>query len=322
MGWSTQSASAWLVGLALVSSCASESNDVVKTPKVVLESSQIEAWEATTVAFFDRFYETWPDLEARFSEFADDAVFFDPTFGDYWVGDGAIEAGWARMPSFFPELEGQTKAVFVSVEGAVFSVDWVGFWPGIKPEEVPWPAGLEVFRFDGDLVAGQDLWYTADTLEGGMSECGGCSTELTTMADRYVAAWSSGNAEQISSLYSEEASLSDSMFGIAAVGADEVSSSFAERFGSGAATMSIDEVFGITLGSSLTPLGSQSGAIVGVGIRYQWAVDTTTGTATVDSLTLAYFGGIVDYKFATDPQNLIVREEVFHNPDTLATLTP
>jgi len=227
------------------------------------------------------------------------------------------------MPSFFPDFEGQAKSVFLSVESAVFSVDWVGLWIGRKPEEVPWPAGLEVFRFDEGTVGSQDLWYTGETLEGEMIECDGCSTELTATAARYAAAWSSGNTEQIAALYADDATFTDSMFGIEATGA-EISQSIAERFGSAGATMSIQEVYGVTLASSLTPLGSRSleGDIVGVGIRYQWTVDAGGTATTVDSLALSYFGRVVDGKFETDMQHLIVREEVFHNPQNLSELTP
>jgi ketosteroid isomerase-like protein len=313
-----------VVGLAMTACSDSGANDGSRALTVAMESSELESWEATAVAFFDRTYEDWPDLEAKFSEYGDDAVFYDPTFGDYWVGPEAIIAGWRMMPSFFPELEGQAKSVFLSADGAVFSVDWVGFWIGKKPSDVPWPAGLEVFRFDGDAVASQDLWYTGGTLEGEVNSCGGCSAELDAMADRYAAAWSSGNTDQIAALYSDGAALSDSMFGIAVVGADEIGMSITERFGSAQATMRIQEVFGVTLDSLLIPLGSPSkrGDIAGVGIRYQWTIDGGGNPTTVDSLALVYLGSVLGGFFESDPQNLIVREEIFHNPDTLASLTP
>ena len=288
----------------------------------VMAASELEEWESEAVTFFDRFYEGWPDLEARFSEFADDAVFYDPTFGDYFVGPAAMRAGWAMMPGTFPELDASVKSVFLSADGAVFSADWVGFWLGEKPDDVPWPAGLEVFGFDGNLVASQDLWYAEETLEGVPVSCGGCSADVRAAADRYVMAWSSGDPGQIAALYSDDAALRDTMFGIEASGADEIGQSVTERFGSGEGTMTIEEIYGVTVHGSLIPSGSPSnhGDVAGVGIRYQWTPDVGGTSTTMDSLVLFHFGRIEAGKFVSDHTNLIVREEVFHNPDSLMEL--
>jgi ketosteroid isomerase-like protein len=330
MGYSKLTLTVALAATVLLVSGCSDSgvSDVSESPTVVLGLSELEAWETTATAFFERIHQAWPDLDARFSEHADDAVFYDVTFGDYWVGPDAIIRGHEMMPVFFPDLEAPIKSVFLAANGAVFSVDWVGLWIGTKPADVPWHAGLEVFRFDGDIVTGEENWYTGETLEagleGGLSPCGGCSVEFSAMADRYAAAWSSGNPDQVAALYSDDAAFSDSMFGIAVTGADEISQSVADRFGRGGTTMSIQEAYGVTLARSLIARGSPSeaGEVAGVGVRYQWTVDTEDGSTTVESLSLLYFGSVVDGFFEPDPDGLIVTEEVFHNPGTLSNLTP
>jgi len=88
--------------------------------------------------------------------------------------------------------------------------------------------------------------------------------------------------------------------------------------------MSIQEVYGVTLARNLIARGSPSeaGDVAGVGVRYKWTVDTEDVSTTVESLTLFYFGSVVDGHFELTPDGLIVAEEVFHNPDTLSKLTP
>lgn len=310
-----------LVVVVLLGACSDSAG--FDAPTVMLEASELEDLEATVQAFFDRFYEGWPDLEDRYSEFADDAVFYDPSFGDYFVGPEEIIAGWRMMPGAFPDLEAATNRLFLSAENAVFDVDWIGLFLGTKPSDVPWPAGLELFRFAGGQVASQDLWYTAETLEGPMLRCGGCTAEIQSMANRYVTAWSSGEADQIASLYSAQATLADSMFGISATGPDRIAASHRERFGSGEITMNVEGVYGVSLARPLIghETNSNRGDITGVGVHFKWTADEGT-TGTVESLALLYFGSVENGSYEADPQNLIVREEVFHIPDTLTDLTP
>lgn len=309
------------IAALLVGACSDRAG--ADTPTVALDASELDDWERTASEFFDQFYEGWPDLEARFSAFADDAVFYDPTFGDYWIGPQEIIAGWGMMPSVFPDLEAGVKSLFLSAEGAAFDVDWIDFWPGEKPSDVPWPAGLEVFSFDDTLVASEDLWYTAETLEGPMNSCGGCTNEIQATADSYVTAWSSGDTDQIAALYSADATLSDSLFGVNATGPEGIAQSRGKRFGSGEIAMTVEGVYGVALNHPLIGPGSSSspGDITGVGVRFMW--NGAGEATTVESLALVYFGSVEDgYYQADNPGNLILREEVFHNPDTLTDLIP
>ena len=93
------------------------------------------------------------------------------------------------------------------------------------------------------------------------------------------------------------------------------------RFGSGEVIRETDKLHGTLLANNLISPGfeAERGDITGVGIQFGWSAggkDTE-----VETLVLLYFGVSEDGSYKAHPGNLIVREEVFHNPDTLTDLT-
>jgi hypothetical protein len=224
------------------------------------------------------------------------------------------------MAAFMPELEADVESLFLATERAAFGSVWVNFWLGVKPSEAAWPAGLEVFGFDGDQVSESEVWYTTDTLEGPIHSCGGCAVDLESLADAYVTRWSSRNRDEIAALYSEDAIVLDSMFGIKANGIDEIERLIPVRFGSGE-VVKADELYGTLLNDPLIrpDSGAKAGDITGVAVQFTWpAGDETTD---VETLVHLYLGAIEDGTYVPHPEGLIVREEVFHNPNTLVALT-
>jgi hypothetical protein len=243
------------------------------------------------------------------------------SFGDYWIGPTQIAAGHRQMAAFMPDLEADLDSVFLATERAAFGSVWVDLWLGVKPSEAAWPAGLEVFGFDGDQVSDSEVWYTTDTLEGPMHTCGGCTVDLESLADAYITRWSSRDSDEILALYSEDAVILDSMFGVKANGTDEIERLTPVRFGSGEPVRNADKLYGTLLANRLIPPGSgaAAGDITGVGVQFTWSAgDEATE---VETLVLLYFGAIEDGSYKPHPENLIVREEVFHNPNTLTGLT-
>jgi len=308
-----------LVVILIAAACAGDVEDD-SAPTIAMASSELQAWETASVAFFDRSHEAYPDLDRVFAEYAADAVFYDPTFGDYFIGPEQIVRGWAQMPGAFPDLDTDIQSAFLATDGAAIVAEWVNLWLGEKPPELPWPAGLEVFRFRGDEIAESEIWYTIETLEGPMHSCAGCAVDLRSLADSYVARWSSRDAGEIAALYSEDAIVLDSMFAIEADGAVEIGELAAVRYGSGDAIARAGEPFGMLLDARL--IGADSGAaagdIVGVGVQFSWSA--AKGAPTVDSLALLYFGRVNDGVYEAHPANLIVEESVFHDPTSLMAL--
>jgi hypothetical protein len=287
-----------------------------------MDASELDDLETTAAEFIDRYHEAWPNLEAVFSEFAEDGVFYDITFGDYWIGPEQIVRGHGRHAAAFPDLEASVESVFLATDGTAFATEWVNLWIGEKPSETPWPAGLEVYRFAGGQVAASENWYTIDTLEGPMHNCGGCTFDLESLADAYIARWSSRNRDKIAALYSEDAVIVDSIFGIEANGIDEIERLVPVRFGAGEVTRETDKLYGTLLANNLIPPGSEAehGDITGVGVQFGWSAGGK-GTE-VETLVLLYFGVSEDGAYNAHSGKLIVREEVFHNPNTLTNLTP
>jgi hypothetical protein len=289
---------------------------------IVLGRSELDVREEESVEFIERFHGLWPDVEAAFSVYAEDGLFSDISFGDYWIGPSQIVAGHQVMAAFAPAMEADLESVFLTTERAAFGSVFVNLWLGEKPAEADWPAALEVFGFDGGQVSESEIWYTTDTLEGPMHSCGGCAVDLETLADAYITRWSSRNTDEIAALYSEDALILDSMFGIKANGIDEIERLIPMRFGSGEPVREADKLYGTLLANSLIRPGSgaESGDITGVGVQFSWSAGDEAGE--VETLVLLYFGEIEDGSYEAHSGNLIVREEVFHNPKTLTGLAP
>jgi ketosteroid isomerase-like protein len=303
--------------VALVLGC---SGSAYEPPVPTISAAEINELAATATTFNDRQREAWPDVEAVFSVYAEDGVFYDMSFGDYWIGPEQIAAGHSQMASFFPDLEANVESLFLATERAAYDSFWVNLWMGEKPPEAAWPAGLEVFGFDGDQVAVSELWYAADTLEGPLHTCGGCTVDLESLANRYIGLWSSQNKEEIAALYAEDAVIVDSLFGIKANGIDDIEQLIPVRFGPGEPVRSQDKLYGTLLSWGFMPPDSAAAAgdVTGVAFPFTWSAGEEA--TEVETLVLLYLGSIEAGTFEPHSENLIVKEEIFHNPDTLSGL--
>jgi ketosteroid isomerase-like protein len=315
---------ALLVVTVAVFVCGCGSDDTLEAS---LDSEALADLEAKARTHFDYIYDVYPDMDARYADFADDAVAYDPTFGDYWVSRDQIISGWdAAMPTFFPDLDAEVTTLFLSETDASYAVDWINFWLGAKPEGQPWPQGIETYRFDGDTVTGYDFLYTGDSLYAmhvGACEETDCAVKAEGIANQYVDAWNSLNTDSIAALYATDATFSDTMFGLSASGATEIGNLLSSRFGSGEASMTVDTAYIMTVDGSLVTGDSPAAAgdIAGVGIHHTWNAESADGPAQVESLTLLRFGEVIDGKYQPHPEALVVSEELFHTPSTVSTFT-
>jgi hypothetical protein len=178
---------ALLLVTAAVFVCGRSSNDTLEAS---LDSAELADLESKATTYFDYIYDVYPDMDARYADFADDAVFYELTFGEYWVGRERIASDWdAAMPTFFPDMDAEVTTLFLSETDAAYAVDWINFWLGVKPEGQPWPHGIETHRFDGDTVTGYDILYTADTLHAmqvGACKETDCGPKAEAIANQYI----------------------------------------------------------------------------------------------------------------------------------------
>lgn len=185
-------------------------------PTAVMSEAEIRQRQTNLTAFANRYHEAWPDVDQTFADFAEDATFSDPSSGDFLVeGKDRILSLNRTFARYASDMETETTGVYLSTDGAAFSVFWVNLWPPwvAEPSDHPPLSGLELFEFQDELVSRQSIMYLKET--GEMIELGcfaenGCD-ELGVYVDQYLAAWSSRDKRQVASLYATDAVFSDSL---------------------------------------------------------------------------------------------------------------
>jgi SnoaL-like domain len=153
-----------------------------------------------------------------------------------------------------------------------------------------------VFRFKDGQVTSWEVWFSAPTLEmisfGCFAPGKGGSEQLQTIADKYLAAWASGDKARIAALYHPDALFSDTALGLQAQGAAAISELGEERFGAGSpVTFKIIDLYAQTKGPDPpTEQQPEQGAIIGVGIHYRCSLVVNGKPASVEGLTTFELG--------------------------------
>ena len=195
-------------------------------------------------------------------------------------------------------------------------------WPpwSEEPAEHPRIIELDELHFAGDAVTGFDIWFEDDTLGTlgfGCFAANSCPN-LATIVDRYVTAWTSGDPDQIAALYDDNATFTDSLLRIDAVGPEEISGIAEARFSQGDVTLEVIEIYAQTNGPDVpTDPGGNVGEVIAVGLHYR-VPSASADFTSFESLATFEFGTRQANGFTPHPKGLITREEVFHDPDALA----
>jgi len=306
---------------------ASTTMATITTESAESAESDVASLEIRAVEFSKEYYDAWPAIDAALERFADDVVFYDPADGDFVIeGSSAIVPTIRTFAAYYSSINPVMEEVFLSRDAAAYRASYDhGYWPpwSVEPADHPRLVGLDVVHFEGDSVTGFDIWFEGDsleTLELGCFAVDGCP-EVGVIVERYVTAWASGDPDQIASLYDDDATFTDTLLGIEAVGPDEISGVAAIRFGPDD-VVEVIEVYAQTNGPDV-PVedGSEVGRVIAVGIHYRVS-SPGADAAGFESLTTFEIGARQDDGFAPHPEGLITREEVFHSPDSLATIMP
>ncbi|MFH1834177.1 MAG: nuclear transport factor 2 family protein, partial [bacterium] len=285
-------------------------------PSAAISGPEIGRWKADAAAFGDRYYGAWPDADAVSAvisaEFADDAVYYDPSNGEFGIeGKEAIISACRQFFAAYPDLRPQVTGMYLSADAAAYRLSEDG--------------ALELYPFKDGRVARADHWWSTTGLEAwgdGLFAPGlDGAPRLRKIAERYLAAWSSGDGARIAALYSRDATFSDSLLGIRAQGSDAIAELGPKRFGSGSTvTFEIIDLYAQTNGPDPpTEQLPEHGAIIGVGIHYRVTLVSGSRSATIEGLTTFELGTRIGQAFAVDPDGLITREEVFYDADSLVT---
>jgi hypothetical protein len=280
-----------------------------------MSAAQISQRAADAAAFGDGTYEPWPDADAvcatMDAQWADDAVYYDPSNDTFNLhGKESIMTAARGFRAANPDLSPSVTGMYVSADTAAYR---------ISGEE----HGLQLYRFKDGLVTNEDLWWPPATLETWECGCfapdGAGLEELQAIAERYLAAWSSGDPDQIAALYQEDATFSDTLLGLRAQGATVISELGEERFWSSSPVSF--EILGVDAQTNGPyPAYEQQpdwGTIIGVGIHYRCALGGAGEAKAFEGLTTLELGTRMGSTFTCDPTGLIVREEVLYDADTL-----
>jgi hypothetical protein len=291
-----------------------------------MSKAEVARRKTDAATFIDRYYAAYPNVDAVFADFADNAAFYDPSDGDFLIaGKEQILAINRDFFSSFPNIQSQAKATYVSGDGAIYRVSTDHLWPPWVPEPADHPpvGEYDLFRFDSGHVIAYDLWFTEATLKmvtfGWFAPGQGGPEQLHKIADAYVAAWSSGDKARIAALYRDGAVFSDTLLGLTARGPAAISELGDKRFGSAdKVSIEIVDLFAQTNGPTQpTDALPQNGAIIGVGIHYRATLAVGGKSTSLEGVTTFELGTRVGIAFNPDPNGLITREEVFYNADSV-----
>jgi len=286
----------------------------VAVPTAVMSAAELTRWEDTALGFANRFNANFADAEAVFSEFSDDMVIYDPGNGDTFEGRAAAVEAWSGFARGWPNVEAQTTGVYLSVDAAAALTDVFNL--------VDMPDGgplheIRLYRFEDDRATVFELWYR---VEGrGCPWVDVCRVEPADLAQRYLSAWSSGDVVRIGALYVEDAAFADSLLGIDAAGRAAIAGLGDERFGSnGDPACTLLDLYAQNYGGAdPTPADPDRGQVIAVAIQFRCSLAGDPGAAT-DHITVLRLGTRqADGRFVLDPSGRILREEVFHDTDSL-----
>ncbi len=318
-----------LVAVLLLSACGSSGGTGLPPP--VVSEDEIQRLSTEADAFAERYMAVWPDVDAYVAVYAEDIVGADPSGRD----SGGGKQSWLAMWETWEPLTDYTidvTGVFLSTDGAAYKQQYVGYWP----TDVGWPVeGLrdpdgasyfETFVFDNGEVVETDIWWYPEDNEQvgfGCFAVDGCPA-LQETVDRYISAWSTRDSDAIAALYSDEGSFTDSMLGLDAIGPESVGALADRRFGStGELTIEVLDLFSWTDGyGQPSERDPQHGNLLGVTIHYRATVNDNGARHAQEAVTTLELGHryVSDDLYThvdIDPEGLIHRETIYHEPTSL-----
>jgi ketosteroid isomerase-like protein len=160
--------------------------------------------------------EVWSsgDDQAFRAVFTEDAIFTDKTFGDLAVGIDAIEALSAGVGMGMPSWTGQLIDRYIGLDGGItvnniWNLELGGhkFTQDDPLVEVDW------LQTRDNHISSMTCLHSLDTLKKSFSADQQRLDQASSLLSFYQSAWSSGDQQAVSELYSSDAVREDSLFG-------------------------------------------------------------------------------------------------------------
>lgn len=188
---------------------------------------------------------------------------------------------------------------------------------------------FETFVFEGGLVVESDVWwYPKDNERAGFGcfAVDGCPA-LQETVDRYIGAWTARDSNEITALYGDDAAFTDSLLGLEATGTAAIGDLADKRFGSaGDLTIEVLDLYSWTDGYGQPSDGDPyHGNLLGVTIHYRATLNDNGAEHIQEAVTTLELGHryVSDDLYThvdIDPDGLIHRETIYHEPASLLAL--
>lgn len=311
---------------------ASPATSSTGEPTAILSSAELTAWGTAARGFADQFNADSADAQAAFANFTEDAAILDPGNGDFRIGPKPqVVSQWAAFVEAFPGYGALTTASYLATDSAAFPTEV----RGLPADAAAVVEGgllheLRVYRFVSDrtpTATTLELWYRLQDVDAlNPDSCltrRTCGTDPRGLADRYLAAWSSGDEAEIAALYGADATFEDSLLAIAGSGAAEIGGLSQQRFGvdTPRACAATEVYVQSNDGDPATTDNTDpdGGKAFGVAVAYDCTLGAGSAARTISSVSLLLLGTRANGDVAPhlEPHGLIVSEEVLQDPASL-----
>lgn len=302
---------------------------IVDVSLPVQSQDDIAQLKSNANAFADSFFGEYGKQLPGFTILAKDVSSSDPSNSDF-IADKSMLV-W-RLQGFLgssPDITVNRRAMYISADSAVFKVDEdniAGLEAFSEFEDPPPIEFSHLFHFKNGLIDNWDLWVSPSSLEllqhAAFAPGQDGQVKLENIVNRYISAWTSGDAQKIAALYRDDAVFEDTLRNIQVQGSASIAKLAQERFGP-AENNTIEIVDLIVQTNGPDQPSSQfpdKGIIIAIGIHYRWTTMIDRVSIPLDGLTVFELGVKNKGSFDIDPDGLIVRERFFYNPDSLLAL--
>ncbi len=206
----------------LVSSCSIKSTP---TPRANLSLVSLKSVSTKFNQLATDLVDVWNSQDKKSADalFTEDAVMIDKSFGDHNVGSWQIIGSISSVSAFGKNWQAQAVDQYIGMQdGLAVDKIWnitlgdVSFTQEHPVVEVDW------IQANGDKISNWTLFYGLDFLEELKIPSADRLTKVKSLLAAYQSAWSSGNANTVASLYSDDAVREDTLFMEKQLGKNEI----------------------------------------------------------------------------------------------------
>jgi len=201
-------------------------------PRAPVSLTEVESTASAFEALTRAEGEAWNsgDDQALRAVFTEDAIFTDKTFGDLAVGIDAIVGVFNNMNMLVLNWKGQVTDRYIALEGGITVNNiWNLELGGYKFTQNDPLVEVDWLQTRDNHISSMIVLHSLDTLKNSFSADQQRHNQASSLLSSYQSAWSYGDQQAVSELYSSDAVREDSLFGEMQPGREAIGS-FAKSF--------------------------------------------------------------------------------------------